>query len=195
MRPSPRSYMVCLSLLALFLGAQAYGASIPVVYQGSIIEGQPGVDQGLPVFLSGSPNNVRFKFFVPNYASILSLSLVMVSVDVYDDGDANPGEQGEMQFVLNGAGLPNESLATFSNLNPYTSGSPFTLMGAPNLLDAELEVKGDGYFFLRVNRDGNDFFVTNPMVDLEGQLVPEPATFALAGCALCGIVWFRRRIH
>ncbi|MBL8179218.1 MAG: hypothetical protein JNK48_31365, partial [Bryobacterales bacterium] len=47
--------VLCLSFSLVPAGSAGI---IPVVYEGNIIEGLPG-DQGLPFFLSGSPNNLR----------------------------------------------------------------------------------------------------------------------------------------
>jgi hypothetical protein len=185
---------------AVALAPAGFAASVPLIYQGSFLEGAPGIDQGLPIFLSGSPNNVRLKYFVPDFASLVSINSIDVSVNVYDDGDANNGEEGAILFVLNGVGLPNLTLQTFSGLNGYTETSPLTVsgsVGAGDLSDALLEIQEDGIFFIRVNRDGNDFYVKGASVAIDGTLgsVPDASsTLPLLAAGLALIAIFRRRI-
>ncbi|MBL8178731.1 MAG: PEP-CTERM sorting domain-containing protein [Bryobacterales bacterium] len=168
-----------------------------MVYEGNIIEGLPG-DQGLPFFLSGSPNNLRLRYFVPNYASLVSINSISVSVDVYDDGDANNNEELDLVFVLNGIGLPNLAIGSHnSGLNGTDSLNRQTVLGAVNagdLGDALLEIQGDGVFFIRVNRNGGDFFVHSATVTIDGEAVPEPGTLGLCGVAgLLAAAAMRRR--
>jgi hypothetical protein len=193
-----RSHFV---LLLSFLAARGMGitAPIPIEYQGSILEGRPGVDQGLPIYLTQSPNNVRFRFFVSNFSSIVSINSIDVSFDVYDD-NANGFERGDSVFVLNGIGEPNVFLTSWGGLSGFTAASPLTIatsVPAGNLPSALLEIQGDGVFFIRINRNGNnqqgnDFFVDNVTVAIDGELVPEPGSFVLlAGGLAIGAIYRR----
>ena len=59
-----------------------------------------------------------------------------------------------------------------------------------------LEIQGDGVFFIRVNRDGGDFFVQDATVTIDGELarLPAPSTLALLFAACPGwLVMSRRR--
>ncbi|MBL8209077.1 MAG: PEP-CTERM sorting domain-containing protein [Bryobacterales bacterium] len=186
---------------ALLVAATLSAAPITVNYERSITDSTPvGGDAGLPVLLCSCDNNVRFRYFVPDYASLISVNSITVSVDLYDEEPSDGNEQGELVFVLNGVSpsVPNVTLATF-NLDIGQAGSPynltFSLPGA-DLANALAEIQGDGVFFFRVNmRRNTDFYVTNPQVTIDGELtaVPEPASMALIGACLAALVTVRRR--
>ncbi|HYI94823.1 MAG TPA: hypothetical protein VEX68_14860 [Bryobacteraceae bacterium] len=188
-----------------FIGASGsiLAAPVTVNYEGSILEGQPGVDQGLPIYLSQTPNNVRFRFSVPDFASLTAINSITISFDVYDD-NANGFEQGDAVFVLNSIGEPNALLTSFSDLSGFTSASPLSIAtSVPNgdLPNALLEIQNDGVFFIRVNRngnnrEGNDFYVDNVAVTIDAQAVPEPATMGVfAGAFGIGLLYrLRRRV-
>jgi hypothetical protein len=187
---------------AIALAPAGFAEPITVNYKGSFLQDTTG-DQGLPVFLGGLqdglPNHVRLRFRVPDFASLVSIESVNVSVDVYDDGDRNNGEQGTVLFVLNGIGLDNLALQTFSGLNGYTDALPLTVsgsVGAGDLSNALLEIQQDGIFFIRVNREGNDFFVKSASVAIDGTLESVPdasSTLLLLAAGLASIAILRRR--
>ena len=192
---------IVIIVLAFFCAAGSVpAATVTVNYEGSILEGQPGVDQGLPVYLSQTPNNVRFRFFVPNFASLTAINSINVSFDLYDD-NANGFEQGDSVFVLNSIGEPNVVLTSFGGLSGYTAASPLSVgASVPNgdIPNALLEIQNDGVFFIRVNRngnnrEGNDFFVDNVSVALDAQMVPEPGSLGLLTAALAVGLFYRRR--
>jgi hypothetical protein len=196
--------LLTISCLGLAVTTSGFGATITTEYRGSFLEGSPGVDQGLPIYLSQSPNNARFQFYVPNYSLLTSIDSIAVSVDVYNN-QANSFENGALLFVLNGVGLPNLTVQTFSNLSGFTDSSPLSVSGSVSpgdLSNALLEIQGDGIFFLRVNRDGNnrqgnDFYVANPTVTIDGAMavsIPEPASvWLLAAGLLAGSLKLRRK--
>ncbi len=195
-----RSILIIVLALSCVAGS-VLAAPLTVNYEGSILEGQPGVDQGLPIYLSQTPNNVRFRFFVPNFASLTAINSISVSFDLYDD-NANGFEQGDSVFVLNSIGEPNVFLTSFNDLTGYTSASPLTISTSlPNgdLPNALLEIQNDGVFFIRVNRngnnrEGNDFYVDNVSVAIDGEAaVPEPGSLGLLTGALAVGLFYRRR--
>lgn len=172
---------------------------IPVVYQNALISGPTVVTPSTTLLSSGTPN-IRLKFYVPDYQSIITLNSVNVTVTLFDDADGS-GDNGEVMFVLNGAGLSNLQLGAFSNLNGYTLGSPYesnTSVQSGDLPDVLTEIQGDGYFFIRVNRNNpssSDFYVKDATVTIDGELssVPEPATLGAMGAGLAGLAILRRR--
>jgi len=189
-------------VVVLGISRRADAAPITVDYVGNFIELQSG-DQGLPYFLDDEPNNLRLKFFVPDYASLQAINSISVSVDLFDDGDVDD-ERGEVVFVLNGLGAPNLDLASFSGLNGWTSLAPLTVLGpvaGGDLADALLEIQADGFFFVRVNRraggqaPNSDFWVQGAAVTIDGELaaIPEPASIALLATGLAGIMVARYR--
>jgi len=190
-----------LSFLLLLAAIPASAAPINVVYRRSILDGFPGMDAGLPVFLCDCFDFVRFRFVVPDYASLVNINSIQVSVDVYDDL-ADGRERGNLVFVLNG-GLPNIHLTNFQDLTGTDEFSPLTVSAFLDPLDlpaALLEIQNNGVFFIRVNRRGtnplNDFYVTNPQVFIDGDLaVPEPATIGLVGASLSAVLLGRRRFR
>jgi hypothetical protein len=150
----------------------------------------------LPIELSGFPNNLRLRFHVPNAASILSINSLDISVEVYDDGDAQTNEEGDVVFVLQGIGQPNFVVQSFGpGLNAHTFASPLTVNGSVNPADFSnvlAEIQNDGFFLLRVNRNGGDFWVKSGTVTLDAQIVPEPKTFMGSAAAFLALLLIRR---
>jgi hypothetical protein len=208
------STLVLLSVLA----SGALAEPITVQYLGAIIESQPGIDQGTPILFSnfGVPpvTNVRFKFFVPDYQSLGYLNSLSFSVEVYDDNldddELNAAERGTTTFVLNQIAPPGPLTNLLINeFSPdgYTSDDPLLVQGSLCGCELDLawaEIAIDGTFFIRANRRGGstptDFYVKSPaVVEMDGQLVPEPATASLMGLgvvavAMLGRRWNRRRV-
>jgi PEP-CTERM motif-containing protein len=163
--------------------------------------------QPLPVLLAGAPNNVRLRFHVPDAGSIIALHAITVSVDIYDDADSNPNEAGEIRFVdaMRPLGDQNILLQSFAGgLNGFTDAAPFTVTGAvasSDLHAALAELQDDGFFLIRMNRNGGDFFVQSATVTIDAQVVsqavPEPASILLFGIGtffLLTLSW-RHRQH
>jgi hypothetical protein len=196
------SRLLFLFLFVLLAVMSAPAAPINVIYQGSVIEGFPGFDAGLPIPLCSCLNNVRFRFFVPDYASLVSINSINVSVDVFNEF-ATGFEQGSLLFVLNGAGFPNVTLNSFNDLTGTDFSNPLQVpgsVGPGDMANALLEIQGDGVFFIRVNRrgnnaQGNDFWVDNPQAAIDGELaaVPEPSTVSLIGGGLAAAIVLKRR--
>src|SRR6185436_16906204 len=69
-------------ILLGILGVQGrvQAAPITVNYLGNFVNGTTG-DQGLPYFLDNDPNNLRLKFFVPDFAKLVKLNSVEFEVD------------------------------------------------------------------------------------------------------------------
>jgi hypothetical protein len=179
----------------------ASAGPVTVNYIEAVVSGPTVVS--LPYALGPGAVNVRLKFFVPEFASLTSLNSLNVSVNLFDDNDAS-ADNGEVVFALNGAGLPNIVLNSFTTLGGFTSGSPYTAnssLTGTDLTNALTEIQGDGYFFVRVNRNppsSSDFFVQSASVTIDGKVssVPEPATIGLLGAGLgAGIVLLRRRVR
>src|SRR5215475_1184624 len=91
-------------LAILVLAVPSFAVPITVNYQGSFLAGTVG-DQGLPIFINNfDPDHVRFRFRVPDAASILSINSIIVTVPVWDDGDRANNEEGTLKFVLHDLG-------------------------------------------------------------------------------------------
>lgn len=155
-------------------------------------------EQPLPILLSGDPNNLRLRFHVPDAASIVSINSFQSTIFLYDDGDAGNNEQAENVFVFQVVPRSNIFLQYNGGLNGYTSGNPYALtanMNPGDLPDVLLEIQDDGYFLLRANRNGGDFFVLSATVTIDAELasVPEPATIGLIGLPLAMLSWLKRR--
>ncbi len=192
------------ALMLSCLVSATYAAPITVIYQGNFIQGTSG-DQGLPTLLGGNPNNLRLRFFVPDFASLVSINSIDVSVEIYDDASDNPNnpdnEAGEVEFVLNGIGLDNLSLACFCGGIEGTDASNRHLVNINfSDPDALLEIQTDGVFFIRVNRDAGDFFVHGATVVIDGTLapaaVPAPPSLLLLALGLSVMLGSRlRTVH
>jgi hypothetical protein len=189
-----KRYVYALLFLLTFIPAASAGP-VTVNYIEAVVSGPTVVS--LPYLLGPGSVNVRLKFFVPEFASLTSLNSLNVSVNLFDDADAS-ADNGEVMFVLNGANLSNITLNTFSSLNGYTAGSPFVASSSltgTDLTNALTEIQGDGYFFVRVNRNppsSSDFYVQSASVTIDGD-VPEPSTLGLLSAGFGGILWLRRR--
>ena len=195
-----RTGIAALTLLAI-LGIQGRAQAEPITvnYLGNFVNGTTG-DQGLPYFLDADPNNLRLKFFVPDFAKLVKLNSVEFEVDLFDDADAD-NERGDLVFVVKNAAFSNILANSFAGLNGFTAGSPFTLPGALCGCELDLaleEIQGDGIFFIRVNRRAggtapfSDFWVQGARVTIDGA-IPEPASMSLLGVGLAGILVGRRR--
>ncbi len=189
--------LVLLGILGVQGRVQA--APITVNYLGNFVNGTTG-DQGLPYFLDDDPNNLRLKFFVPDFAKLVRLDSVEFEVDLFDDADADL-ETGVLVFVVKNVSFPNILANGFFDLDGFTAGSPLTLPGALCGCELDLalqEIQGDGIFFLRVNgRAGqsapnSDFWVQGARVTINGA-IPEPASIGLLGAGLAGLAIARRR--
>lgn len=192
---------IVLGALALIAATSLQAVPITVNYERSITDSTPvGGDAGLPVLLCSCDNNVRFRYFVPDYASLININAITVSVDLYDDEPGDGNEQGELVFVLNGVSpaVSNVTLNTFS-VDVTQAGAPYNLtfsLPGGDLANALAEIQGDGVFFFRVNmRRNTDFYVTNPQVTIDGDLtaVPEPAAAAVVGVGLAVLASLRRK--
>jgi hypothetical protein len=188
----------CLPVLLLFTVAfTSFASPVTVNFVAALEEGVGPVP--LPVELGGifNPNNLRLRFEVPNAALIISLNSMTVSVDLFDDGDANPNEEGDLVFVLQSGAGPNFVFGSFGpGLNGYTETSPLTVIGTINPADFPnvlAEIQDDGFFVVRVNRNGGDFSVSSAKAAIDAQLVPEPSAFLLAAGGLAAIKLLRRR--
>jgi hypothetical protein len=174
---------------------------------------QPGIDQGTPILLSNFAvppvTNVRFKFFVPDYQSLGYLNSLSFSVEVYDDNldddELNGPERGTTTFVLNQIAPPGPLTNLLINdffPDGYTSDDPLLVQGSLCGCELDLawaEIAIDGTFFIRVNGRGGstptDFYVKSPVVvEMEGELVPEPATASLVVLGVVGGLVARRRV-
>jgi hypothetical protein len=191
-------YVSALFALSALIPVASAGP-ITVNYIEAVVSGPTVIS--LPTLLGPGNVNVRLKFFVPEFASLTALSSLNVSVNLFDDNDES-ADNGEVVFVLNGAGLPNIVLNSFTNLGGYTSGSPYTAnssLTGTDLANALTEIQGDGYFFIRVNRNppsSSDFYVQSASVTMDGKVesVPEPSTIGLLGAGLsAGFLLLRRR--
>lgn len=165
-------------------------APVTVLFQGALLEG--GTPTTLPAYMAGNPdpNKIRLRFEVPTASSITSINAFNISVDVFDDGDNPANEFVTIDFVLAEIGLPNIPLAcSCAGINLTTSLAPLNLTASADPLDFAnilTAIQNDGIFFLRVNRDGGDFYLAGGTVtiDAESNDVPEPSALALAGLGL-----------
>jgi hypothetical protein len=147
--------------------------------------------QPLPIYVDNNepaPDSVRFRFSVPQAALIHSLNSIRVDVDVYDDSDNANNETGNLVFSLAGIGNPNFVVASIdSGLNGTSAAAPFTVgdvVSPSNLMDALAEIQDDGIFFVRLNRTGGDYFVSDAAVVIDANLLPEPSILAPASIGL-----------
>jgi hypothetical protein len=193
-----RQQLLKLLSCALVFAAACAATPVAVNFDSALLEFS-GVEP-LPVHLTGFPNNLRLRFHVPSAASILSINSLSISVDLYDDDDPNGNEEADLVFVLQANPLPNFVFGSFgTGLNGYTFAAPYTASGSLNAGDLGLaltEIQDDGFFLVRVNRNGGDFFVKNATATLDAQLVPEAATggLAAAAVALLALPYIRRSL-
>lgn len=179
-----------LAILALLAFSQpCWATPITINFEGAFVPS--GGEQPLPIYVDNNepnPDSVRFRYSVPDAALIDSLNSVRVSVDVYDDGDNPNNETGNVVFILNGIGQPNFEVASFGDgLNGTTSDNPLTVgdfVNPEDFANVLAEIQEDGIFFIRLNRTGGDYFVQDATVEIDANLVPEPASWILIGLGL-----------
>ena len=111
------------------------------------------------------------QFHVPDFAQIVSIHSIEVSVDVLDDMGGTGAESGIVRLSTTGTG-PNLDIASF---DMELAGGALTFSGAVapgDIAAAQEEITNNGFFRIRVRRDTGDFFVTAGRITIDAELAP-----------------------
>lgn len=184
-----RSALVTVLVVA-GLGMTAPAAADILVLTPTGVFTPPNTPTSFPAFITGGDGSVTIQFFVPEFASILSVNALSADVSVYDDAADPPNRQDEA-LIVRFCGFCSADIAFFfGDLAGTSAGSPFIVSGSMDpgdLLIPFFEITDNGFFRIRVRREEGDFFVSGATVTLDVSLaaVPEPST---AWCLALGAI-------
>ena len=166
-----RWFLLSFTVLAVSMSGAADAVAIPIVANFTQAFRPPNTPASLPALLQGGAASVTLQFHVPDFAQIVSIHSIEVSVDVLDDMGGIGAESGVVRLSTTGTG-PNLDIASF---NMELAGGALTFSGAVapgDIAAAQEEITDNGFFRIRVRRDTGDFFVTAGRITIDAELAP-----------------------
>jgi hypothetical protein len=166
-----RWFLLSFTVLAVSMSGAADAVAIPIVANFTQAFRPPNTPASLPALLQGGAASVTLQFHVPDFAQIVSIHSIEVSVDVLDDMGGIGAESGVVRLSTTGTG-PNLDIASF---NMELAGGALTFSGAVapgDVAAAQEEIADNGFFRIRVRRDTGDFFVTAGRITIDAELAP-----------------------
>jgi hypothetical protein len=151
-----------------------------------------------PILIDNGINVIPLIFALP--FEIRDVNSATLKLSVFDDGRRDSTE--EFRVLLQTQGPGNLLLATFldnlgANLGANDPLSAYTFshtFSSSELVALYNEIAcGCGFFVIRLNRDGGDFYLSGATMEMNVSDVPEPATAGLAGSVLLLVGLARRR--
>lgn len=141
----------------------------------------------VPFLLGGSPNHKLFaRFDVPDAPLIVELNSFMVLVTARDDDDPAV-ESGSVSL---GAGQNEIFLGTI--VDPPNSPTVYKFELNPvHFADAIASMQNNDRVPIQIQRTDRDFFIDEVVLQVDAELIPEPAPFVLL--ATLALLSTRRR--
>jgi hypothetical protein len=127
------------------------------------------------------PNTVSVGNFIFPFSGVLQSASLTV-----DMGDFQASTFGQVNVSFNGVLQP--GLFNFNDGFQSTAVRAFVLSGA-----AIANANAAGQFVVTVDRNGSGDFIAFDYLQLNGELVPEPASLALWSISALGLAWATRR--
>ena len=194
MTSGKRSLKAGLVLIATFMVMMGMPSSAGAVsFDTNFVQAfrPPNTPIDLPALIDATPGSenasITLQFFVPDFASIATITSIVVNLGVADDATDGTDCLCESGIVLFAGPGPNVEIFAFGPEDLAISG-PVTVSGAvasQDLEDAQAEITENGFFRLRVRREVGDFLVNAAAVEIDGTVnaVPEPMSAWLLGAA------------